>query len=133
MRLLISVFFLFVFLGSQAPIQACLADCSHHQKTKVSHSSNHDCCDQTKPSQDSKTKEDCQLNCCFKSADIEISALTVDSSSMRKKIDRVMAFISPKSIILMLKLREPRTDYRKVSYFLVKVPLYIIYQKLLLP
>lgn len=133
MRAFISVFSLILFLSSQAIAHACPSDCSHHQKQEVLHTSNHDCCEGTACSENEEKSHDCELGHCFKSAELEFSTLTAENRFSKKDFDSSIAVADHRQVIAGLANKNNLGDYRDRWHHSPKVPLYIAYQKLLLP
>ncbi|MCB0414310.1 MAG: hypothetical protein KDD50_08260 [Bdellovibrionales bacterium] len=133
MRAVISIFSLIMFLSSQGLAHACLADCSHHQNVKASHGSDHSCCDDVDSSQDEENNHNCDLNHCFKSADFETSVLTLESRLAKKDVDDSIVANNTSYLIASHSVKSEITEFKGVRHHPPKVPLYIFYQKLLLP
>ena len=133
MRAVISIFSLIVFLGSQGLAHACLADCSHHQNVKASHGSDHSCCDDVDSSKDEGNNHNCDINHCFKSADFETSILTLESRLEKKDLDDSIVANNTSYLIASHTVDNEIAEFKDVRHHPPKVPLYIVYQRLLLP
>ena len=133
MRAVVSIFSLIIFLGSQGLVHACLADCSHHQSAKASHGSDHSCCDGMTSYQDEGNSHDCDFNQCLKSADFETKVLTLESRLAKKDLDESVVASNTSYLIASHTVGNEIAEFKDVRHHRPKVPLYIIYQKLLLP
>lgn len=112
----------------------CLDDCSHHQKKEVSHSSGHDCCKQMKSSEnDKKTIDECASDHCLKSANLENTAITIESRLKPNELGSSINVVSPTLLIADLSANSQIFTQRDAWIQSAKVPLYIAFKKLLLP
>ena len=84
-------------------------------------------------SQDEEKSHDCDLNHCFKSADFEISVLALENRLEKKDIGHSVVVASQSHLMASLTAEGPAAELMDIRHDPPKVPLYIIYQKLLLP
>lgn len=130
MRAIISIFSLIMFLGLQGTVHACPSDCSHHQ---AKNTSDHNCCDSVKTPEDKKKSHNCAYNYCFKSAHSETSGLIVESRVSNEELDISNGVISPSFHNADRSGKHQQLGYSDTRQLPTKIPLYIAYQKLLLP
>ena len=133
MRAVFSIISIIMFLSSQGLAHSCLDNCSHHQKNEMSHATGHDCCDDAGSTKKEEKTHKCNLGHCFKSADIETSVLSVESRVEKKHFDFVINPVGSANLFATLQENSIRISHTDRWRYPPKVPLYIAYQKLLLP
>ena len=84
-------------------------------------------------SKDEEAGHDCELGHCFKSENFEVSVLTFENRLAKKDLDHSVAVASPSYLIASHTVDNEIAEFKDVRHHPPKVPLYIIYQKLLLP
>lgn len=140
MRALISIFLIFMFAGGQAFAGICAKRCVHDEGSQEKHSqvdshSSHSCCDTV---DEEPTKEDqghdCSIGHCMVSMpSVEVPLLTTKVETEKKFNSDLAAEIATQFRLASLSSKALSLDRSDPGILTPKVPLYIYYQKLLIP
>lgn len=133
MRIMLLILSVMGFLSSQGLAHSCLDSCSHHQKKNISEPSEHDCCDESKSSRNEENAHNCKFGDCFKSTDFELSTFPAEAQSKKKSFDPSISRVDSTDLNANLSKNSLEVDFQDIWRDSPKVPLYIAYQKLLLP
>lgn len=141
MRALISTFLILLFAGGQAFAGICGSMCIHGKGSNGNHSqigsqsSDHDCCDTAEKEDSSKQGHDCSLGHCMVSvSSFKAPLMSVEIQTEKKLLDSVHATeIAGQFRLASLSSKALSLDRSDPNELTPPVPLYIYYQKLLLP
>lgn len=141
MRALFSIFIILLFAGNQALAGSCGSMCIHSDGSHKNHSqvdsqpSDHSCCDTSKKEDTDERDHDCSLGLCMVSMpSIGTPLASVDVQTEKKLVDSAHAIkVANLFRLASLSSNALLLDQSDPNGLSLPVPLYIYYQKLLLP